>query len=254
MRQEAEMFFGAVLREDMPVTTLLDARFTFLNEPLAKHYGIDGVKGQEFRRVELAGDRRGGILTLGSVLTVTSNPTRTSPVKRGKWIMEQILGTPPPPPPPNVPELEESDAAEATGTLRERMAAHLTNAGCASCHRPMDALGLAFENYDAVGRWRDKDGKFPINPAGESPSGKKFASPAELKRVLLDADRELFVRCLAEKLLTYAVGRGMEYYDKCTLDDLTAATAKADYRFSALIHAITESDVFQKRRAKRPEQ
>jgi hypothetical protein len=167
--------------------------------------------------------------------------------------MEQILGTPPPPPPPNVPELEESDEAAATGSLRQRMEAHRSNAVCASCHRPMDALGFAFENYDGVGRWREKDGKFPIDPAGETPTGKPFASPAELKKALSSEDRDLFTRALAEKLLTYALGRGLEYYDKCTVDDLWAATAKEDYRFSALVKAIVHSDAFQKRRAKRPD-
>jgi hypothetical protein len=253
MRQEAELFFGAVMRENLPVTTLLDADFTFLNERLAKHYGIKGVKGENFRQVKLEGDRRGGILTLGSVLTVTSNPTRTSPVKRGKWIMEQILGTPPPPPPPGVPELEESDEAAATGSLRQRMAAHVANPACASCHVQMDALGLAFENYDAVGRWREKDGKFAIDPAGETPAGKKFAGANDLKRLLVHDDRDLFVRCLAEKMLTYALGRGVEYYDRCTIDDLWAATEKEEYRFVALVDAIVGSDAFGKRRAKRPD-
>jgi hypothetical protein len=253
MRQEAELLFGTVMRENLPVTTLLDAKFTFLNERLAKHYGIESVKGNEFRRVELSDDRRGGVLTLASVLTVTSNPTRTSPVKRGKWIMEQILGTPPPPPPPNVPELQEAEGEAATGSLRERMAAHLSNPTCASCHVSMDALGLAFENYDAVGRWRDKDGKFDIDPAGETPDGKKFAGSAALKKALADADRDLFVRCLSEKMLTYALGRGLEYYDKCTVDDLWGATSKDNYRFSALVKAIVHSDAFQKRRAKRPD-
>jgi hypothetical protein len=253
MRQEAELFFGAVMRENLPVTTLLDADFTFLNERLAKHYGIKGVQGENFQQVKLEGDRRGGILTLGSVLTVTSNPTRTSPVKRGKWIMEQILGTPPPPPPPGVPELEESDEAAATGSLRQRMAAHVANPACASCHVQMDALGLAFENYDAVGKWREKDGKFDIDPAGETPAGKKFAGASDLKRALVNDDRDLFVRCLAEKMLTYALGRGVEYYDRCTIDDLWAATSKEDYRFVALVDAIVSSDAFGKRRAKRPD-
>lgn len=253
MRQEAELFFGAVVRENLPVTTLLDADFTFLNERLAKHYGIEGVEGGAFRRVKLDGDRRGGILTLGSVLTVTSNPTRTSPVKRGKWIMEQILGTPPPPPPPNVPELAETEEAAATGSLRQRMEAHVGNPTCASCHRSMDALGLAFENYDAVGRWRDKDGKFAIDPSGETPSGKKFAGAKDLKRFLASEDRDLFVRCLAEKMLTYALGRGLEYYDRCTVDDIWGATAKGEYRFAALVDAIVTSDAFGKRRAKRAE-
>lgn len=251
MRQEAELFFGAVVRENLPVTVLLDADFTFVNERLAKHYGIEGVAGEAFRRVKLEGDRRGGILTLASVLTVTSNPTRTSPVKRGKWIMEQILGTPPPPPPPNVPLLEETEEAAATGSLRQRMEAHIGNPTCASCHRSMDALGLAFENYDAVGRWRDKDGKFDIDASGETPSGRKFAGAKDLKGFLAGEDRDLFVRCLAEKMLTYALGRGLEYFDKCTVDDIWGATEKGEYRFAAMVDAIVGSDAFGKRRAKR---
>jgi mono/diheme cytochrome c family protein len=253
MREESERFFGAVVREDLPLMTLINGRFTYLNEPLAKHYGIDNVKGKEFRRVELADTRRGGILTQASVLTVTSNPTRTSPVKRGKWIMEQILGTSPPPPPPNVPELKEGDAADAQGSLRQRMEIHRKNAACASCHHSMDDLGFAFENYDAVGRWRDKDGKFDIDASGKTPGGEDFKNPAELRDLLASVDRDQFTRAFAERLLTYALGRGLEYYDKCTVDDLAATTAKGDYKFSALLQAIVECDAFQKRRAKRPE-
>src|SRR5206468_2263275 len=161
------------------VLDLIDADFTFLNERLAKHYGIAGVDGKEFRRVSLPDGRRGGILTLASVLTVTSNPTRTSPVKRGKWILEQILGTPPPPPPPDVPELDEK-AVSTTASLRQRMEQHRANPSCATCHARMDPLGFGFENFDAVGRWRDKDGVFDVDASGVLPSGQEFRGPKEL--------------------------------------------------------------------------
>jgi hypothetical protein len=248
MRTETEMFFAEVMRKDMSVVALLDAPFTFLNQRLAEHYGIKGVKGEKFRRVELSTDQRGGVLTHASVLTVTSNPTRTSPVKRGKWIMEQILGTPPPPPPPDVEELPESAEAIASGSLRQRMEMHRSNASCASCHAQMDALGFGFENYDAIGRWRTKDGEFPVEPAGELPGGKSFGTPAELKRLLATDGRDAFVRCLAEKLLTYGCGRGMEFYDSCAIDAACKEAAEGDYRFSSLILATVHSDPFLRRR------
>ena len=220
---------------------------------MAKHYGIDGVKGDKFRRVELTDPKRGGVLTHASVLTITSNPTRTSPVKRGKWIMEQILGTPPPPPPPEVPELEEQSETDATASLRQRMETHRKNPLCASCHQQMDALGFGLENFDAIGRWRDKDGKFAIDPAGTLPGGVSFNSPAEMRQKLSESQRQAFTRCLAEKLLTFALGRGVEFYDKCALDDITSEVEKNGHRFSTLVLAVVKSDPFQKRRAKRPE-
>jgi hypothetical protein len=218
---------------------------------LASHYGLSDVKGDEFRKVALDSAQRGGVLTQASVLTVTSNPTRTSPVKRGKWILENLFGTPPPPPPPDVPELEEAGAA-VTGTLRERMEQHRANPNCAVCHNRMDPLGFGLENFDGVGGWRQMDGPHEIDASGELPGGEKFSGPGELKQILL-ARKDDFVRCLAEKLLTYALGRGIEYSDRCTVEDIALATQKQDYRFSSLVLAIVESDAFQKRRALRSE-
>src|SRR5436305_542439 len=177
------------MKQDWSVLEFLDARYTFVNDRLAKHYGLESVEGGDFRKVDLADERRGGILTQASILTLTSNPTRTSPVKRGKWVLEQILNAPPPPPPPDVPELPETK--RLTGTLRQVMEQHRENALCASCHRRMDPIGFAFENYDAVGAWRDKDGGFPVDPSGMLPDGQSFEGPAELK-VILKGKKEVF--------------------------------------------------------------
>lgn len=248
MRTETEMFFESVVREDRSVLDFIDGKFTFVNERLAKHYGLDWVKGKHFRKVVLKNsDQRGGVLTQASVLTVTSNPTRTSPVKRGKWIMENILGTPPPDPPANVPPLPEDQEAILSGSLRQRLERHRVDPNCAVCHNEMDALGFAFENYDAVGAWRTKDGKFDIDPSGKLPGGRSFKGPAELRRIL-KGKRGLFLRCLTEKLLTYSLGRGLEYYDKCAIDEITRAAAKKKYRFSAIVLGIVESDPFLLRR------
>jgi hypothetical protein len=249
MQTETEMFFAAVMNEDRSLLDFLDGRYTFVNERLARHYGIADIKGDEFRKVDLTDDRRGGVLTHASVLAVTSNPTRTSPVKRGKWVLENILGTPPPPPPPNVPELEESREAALTGSLRERMEQHRNNADCASCHSRMDPLGFGLENFDAIGAWRTEDGNFKIDASGVLPGGESFDGPAGLRGVLL-AKKEQFVRCLSEKMLTYALGRGLEYYDRCTVSDIAAAVERGEYKFSALVLAIVRSDAFQKRRGK----
>ena len=188
---------------------------------------------------------RGGLLTHASVLTVTSNPTRTSPVKRGKWVLEQILGTPPPPPPPNVPELEAQN--KLTGTLRQRMEQHRENPSCANCHLQMDALGFAFENYDAIGRFRAKTDEGTIDPSGKLPDGKAFQGPAELKEIL-KAKQELVVRNLAEKLLTYGIGRGLEFYDNRALNQICDQTARGEYKFSTLLTALVQSDPFRLRR------
>jgi len=248
MRGETERFFAAIMREDRSVLEFIDADYTFLNERLAKLYGIEGVSGEEFQRVSLGDSQRGGVLTQASVLAITSNPTRTSPVKRGKWIMEQLLGTPPPPPPPNVPELDGAEGQKLIGSLRERMVQHRENPACASCHQQMDTLGFGMENFDAIGKWRDQDGEFAIDSTGTLPDGRSFATPRELKQVLL-AEKGLFARCLAEKMLTYALGRGVEYEDKCAIDDIVATLETNDYRFSALVRAIVQSDPFQYRRA-----
>jgi hypothetical protein len=265
MLRETELFFEAVLREDRSILDLVDADFTFLNGRLARHYGIvdtngnragekggtpgESIYGDKFVRVALHGGDRGGVLTQASVLTVTSNPTRTSPVKRGKWVLEQILGTPPPPPPPNVPELADNPKAALSGSLRQRMEQHRADPSCAVCHARMDPIGFAFENYDAVGAFRSKDGKFPIDPSGVLPDGRSFRGPADLK-VILKGKKELFSRCLAEKMLTYALGRGLGPYDRPALDAIQAALVRNDYRFSVLVTEIVKSDPFRLRRGK----
>jgi hypothetical protein len=247
MRRETELFFEYLIHEDRSVLDFLDADYTFANERLAKHYDLPGPAPVGFQKVKLGDDRRGGVLTQGSILTVTSNPTRTSPVKRGKWLLENILGSPPPPPPPMVEPLDESSAAIAKGSLRERMEQHRSKSGCASCHQRMDPLGFGFENFDGIGRWRTQDGGFAIDPAGDLPSGESFKTPKQLRGILM-VHRDEFVRCLTEKLLTYAVGRGLEYYDKCTVDIIVDGMKKNDYRFSALIESIVSSDPFQRKR------
>jgi hypothetical protein len=205
------------------------------------------VSGNEFQRVAL-GDQRRGVLTQASILLLTSNPTRTSPVKRGKWILENMLGAPPPPPPPNVPELE--DDGELLGTLRERMEQHRSNPSCAVCHQQMDALGFGLENFDGIGAWRDRDGRFEIDPAGRLPGGVGFTSPAELMQALAERKRGDFCRCLAEKMLTYALGRGLATYDRCAVRHVLQRLEAADYRFSALVTGIVTSDPFLLREAK----
>jgi hypothetical protein len=247
MLKETDLFVEAIVREDRNVLEFLDADYTFLNERLAKFYGVEGVTGNEFRRVQLTGDQRGGVLTMASILTITSNPTRTSPVKRGKWILENIFNAPPPPPPPNAGELSERKTVVESASLRQRMEQHRKNPDCAVCHDRMDPLGFGFENYDAVGAWRTKDGKFDIDPAGELPDGKSFKGPKELKAILKGKDKE-FRRCLSDRLLTYALGRGLESYDKCAVDQIADDLARNDYRFSNLVVSIVKSEPFQQRR------
>jgi hypothetical protein len=250
MAREAELFFEHVVREDRSVLEFLDADYTFANERLARHYGIPGVRGAEFRQVKLPDGRRGGVVTMASTLTVTSNPTRTSPVKRGKWILENILGTPPPPPAPDVPELPPT--GQLKGTLRQQMEQHRENPSCASCHAKLDPLGFGLENFDGIGGWRTADNKQPIDASGELPDGSKFDGPAELRKVLL-GKADQFRRCFAEKLLTFGLGRGLEYYDKCAVDEIVKKAAGGQDRFSAVVLAIVESDPFQKRKGKRSE-
>jgi hypothetical protein len=247
MQKETELFFAAILHEDRSILDFIDADFTFVNERLARHYGLSGVQGEEFRKVQLDGQQRSGVLTQASVLTVTSNPTRTSPVKRGKWVLENLLGTPPPPPPPDVPPFKEEAGAMLSGTLRQRMQQHRTKADCANCHNRMDPLGFGLENYDGIGAWRTEDGKFKIDATGTLPGGVSFDGPRELKAIL-KARQDDFIRCLSEKTLTYALGRGVEYSDKCTLVDIAKAVRQNDDKFSSLILAIVHSDPFQKRR------
>lgn len=246
MLKETELFFESVVREDRSVLDLIDADYTFLNEDLAFLYGIEGVEGNDFRRVQLKDKRRGGILTQASILTITSNPTRTSPVKRGKWIMEQLLGTPPPPPPPGVPELEQT---ELKGTLRQKMEQHRANAACAVCHNRMDPLGFAFENFDAIGRWRDRDDEAEIDPSGTLPGGKKFSGAAEL-RTILRSQPDRFARNLARKMLTYAIGRGLEPYDNQAIGEIATRMAADDYKCSSLVLAVVNSEPFRMRRGK----
>ena len=246
MKTETRLFFETVLRENRPLSEFLDAKYTFLNERLAKHYGISGVTGGDFRRVELVGDQRGGILSQASVLTVSSYPTRTSPVIRGKYVLQNILGTPPPPPPPDVPALDEA-AVGASGSMRQQLEKHRANATCASCHSRMDPLGFGLENYDALGKWRTLDGKFPIDSSGTLPDGRTFSSPAEMKTIL-KAQLPDFSRCLIEKMLTYALGRGLERYDRRTVDELNRNLAASNYQFQTLIHGVVQSLPFQSRR------
>ncbi len=248
MRRESELFFETVVKENRNILDFLDADFTFVNEVLARHYGIAGIKGKDFQRVKLAGDKRGGLLTQASILTLTSNPTRTSPVKRGKWILENILGTPPPPPPPDAGELPE-DGKQLTGSLRQRMEMHRSKAICASCHQRMDPLGFALENFDGIGGWRTHDGKFLIDSAGSLPTGQSFNGPRELRSVL-KSKADDFRRCLSEKMLTYALGRGLEPYDKCTVDDICGTLVRQQDRFSVLIHAVVKSEPFLLRKGK----
>jgi hypothetical protein len=251
MRQETESVFNYILREDRSLLELLDSDYTFVNERLARHYGITNVVGPEMRRVTLPPDSpRGGILTEGTVLAVTSNPTRTSPVKRGVFILDNILGTPPLPPPPNVPPLE--DAAKGltnrAPTLRETLAVHRENPLCASCHNQMDPLGLALENFNALGMWRDQEFTQPIDPSGQLVNGEAFSNIKELKRVLVNNHADDFYRTLTQKLLTYALGRGLDYYDVETVDQIVARVEKSGGKPSALLAGIVESAPFQKTR------
>jgi cytochrome c553 len=246
MKTETRLFFDYMLRENRPLVEFLDARYTFLNERLARHYGIKGVTGPEFRKVELTTDQRGGILTQASVLTVSSYPTRTSVVIRGKYVLSNILGTPPPPPPADVPALDEA-AVGTSASLRQQMEKHRANAVCASCHSRMDPLGFGLENYDGIGEWRSMDGKFPVDSSGVLPNGKSFNGPAEL-RAILRQDLPEFSRCLVERMLTYALGRGLERYDNRTVDEINRKLADSGYGFQSLVYEIGHSLPFQSRR------
>lgn len=250
MRREAELFFEAVLKEDRSIRDFLDADYTFVNERLARHYGISGVEGDQFRKVALTDRNRGGVLTMAGVLTITSNPTRTSPVKRGKWVLENLLGAPPPPPPPGAGDLSEEKDAVLSGSLRQRMEQHRAKPECATCHARMDPLGFGLENFDGIGSWRTKDGRFAIDPAGELPDGSRFAGPAELKQVLIKKE-DAFRRCLTEKMLTYALGRGLGPTDRPWVDAIAAAVAKDQNKLSSMVLEIVTSDPFRRRSVKR---
>jgi hypothetical protein len=223
----------------------MTADYTFVNERLARHYGIPNVYGPDFRRVALAADARRGLLGKGAVLLVTSHADRTSPVVRGKWILDNLLGAPPPPAPAVVPPLDDSPAA-ATLTMRQRMEKHRENPACASCHRVMDPIGLALENYDAIGRWRDLDGESPIDASGVLTDGTKVSGVVDLRNALLQRP-EVLVGTLTEKLLTYALGRGLEPYDQPVVRAIVRDAARADYRFSALVAGIVTSQPFRMR-------
>ena len=246
MRRETELLFADVLRENRPLTELLTARYSFINGRLAALYGLSNVRGDEFRKVALKGNARAGVLGHASVLTLTSDPNRTSPVKRGKYVLDNILGTPPPPPPPNVPELEE--AGEIKGTVREQMAKHSTNAVCASCHKKMDPIGFAFENFDAIGRYRTEDNGAPVDAGGQLDSGESFKNAAELRAIFATKKSDLFIRCVTEKMLTYALGRGLEYYDKRPVDKIIERLDGNDDRSFHLVMGIVESLPFDMKR------
>jgi hypothetical protein len=248
--RETEMFFDAVLRENRPVTDLLSADFTFLNQRLAEHYGILNVYGSQFRRVALKDANRGGLLGQGSILTVTSYPNRTSVVQRGKWVLENLLGTPPPPPPPDISRdlPEQKDGKKLT--MREQMELHRANATCASCHSRMDPIGFSLENYDGVGAFRAKDGGSAIDASGKMPDGKVFEGPAGLKNLLLTGHREEFLSTFTEKLLTYALGRGMEYYDQPAIRAIIRDAEKRNTSIADIINSIVKSPQFQMRRTR----
>ena len=246
MKQETQLFLKNVIDEDRSILDFLRAKYTFVNQRLAKFYGIDGVTGNEFRKVDLTGTPRGGLLTQASVLTVSSYPNRTSVVIRGKWVLENLLNAPPPPPPPDVPSLDEKGLG-VTASLRQQMEIHRANPVCASCHTKMDPLGFGLENFDAIGRYRTAEGKFPIDSSGTTPDGRSFRSAVELEN-LLAAQPQSFAECVTEKMLTYALGRGLERYDKPAVRQIITRLSASDYRFSTLIREIVNSMPFQMRR------
>lgn len=250
MRTETNMFFHYVLSENRPISEFIDAKYTFLNEDLAKFYGITGVKGPDFRRVDLTTDQRGGVLSQASVLAVSSYPSRTSPTIRGKYVLNNILGDPPPPPPPDVPALDDSKIG-AEVSMRKQLEEHRANPVCASCHSKMDVLGFGLENYDAIGKWRTMDGKFPIDVGGTMPNGKAFQTTAEMRTVLM-ASMPQISRCLIEKVMTYALGRGMQTYDNRGIDQINKTLAADGYRFQTLIYEVVRSLPFQSRRGETP--
>jgi Protein of unknown function (DUF1588)/Protein of unknown function (DUF1592)/Protein of unknown function (DUF1585) len=249
MVHETRMFFENLIREDRSILDFLDADYTFANEYLAQYYGLRDVKGSEFRKVSLATTPRRGILGQASMLTISSYGNRTSVVLRGKWVLENLLNQPPPPPPAAVPDLDEVKT-EAGATLRERMAAHRTNATCASCHSNMDPIGLGLENFDAVGNWREKDGKSPIDASGTMPDGRTFNGPVELAK-MLRADGDTFARAVTEKMMIYALGRGLESYDRPALKKIASGVAAGQYRFSSLVLEVVKSLPFQMQKGER---
>ncbi|HVS24971.1 MAG TPA: DUF1592 domain-containing protein [Gammaproteobacteria bacterium] len=246
MRRETELLFEHVMREDRPVSELMTANYTFMNERLAKHYGVENIYGSQFRKVALTDPNRYGLLGQASILTVTSQPNRTSPVLRGKWILENVLGTPPPPPLANVPPFPEDEAGKAPRSVRERLATHRKNPVCATCHSIMDPIGLGLENFDALGRWRTREPGGDVDASGHMANGKAIDGPVSLRAAVM-ADPEQFVRVFTAKLMTYALGRGLEYYDMPTVRGVVDSAARDGYKFSAVIQGIVESVPFRMR-------
>jgi hypothetical protein len=251
MRTETTMFIESILKEDRPVLDFISADYSFMNQKLAEHYGIPNVTGDKFQRVSLASTNRRGVLTHGSVLTLTSNPTRTSPVKRGKWVLENLLASAPPPPPPDIPPLERR-GRKVTGNLRQEMERHREDPACASCHVIMDEIGFSLENFDGVGAWRMEDDKGKIDPSGSFPSGDKFSGSVELSNLLLQTRKDDFLRCITEKMLTFALGRGIEPYDQPTIEKIAATLETKNHKFSALVMEVIQSVPFQMRRTESP--
>ena len=245
MRQETLLFINEIIRNDRSILDFIDGRFTYLNGPLARFYGVPGIDGEGFTRVELDGEQRSGIVTQGSVLTISSYATRTSPVIRGKWVLENLLGSAPPPPPDNIPALQEADLGIAA-SMRQRLEQHRADPACAACHNAMDPIGFGLENYDASGAWRTKDGNFDIDSSGTLPNGKSFHGAKGLKQVLL-AQSHAFTQHFTEKLLTYALGRGMERSDRALVGQISGNVAQQNHRFSALVTSIVKSPAFQMR-------
>jgi hypothetical protein len=252
-RQETDLFLDSVLRGNRSVLDLLSANYTFVNERLAQHYGIPNIHGSEFRRVTLPPDSpRGGLLGQGSILTITSYATRTSPVNRGKWVLQNLLSSPPPPPPPNVPALKtEGKDPGQTLTMRDAMVRHRADPACAGCHSRMDPIGFAMENFDAVGRWRDRDGDTSIDPSGVFPNGEKFNGMAGLKAALLSHPRE-FVSTISSELLMYAIGRNVQYFDEPAIRSIVKEGARDNYTFSSLVLGVVNSVPFRMREVPLP--
>jgi Protein of unknown function (DUF1588)/Protein of unknown function (DUF1585)/Protein of unknown function (DUF1592) len=243
MQHETELFFEDIVHQDKSVLDFLDSKTTFVNQKLAEFYGLPGVKGTEFRKVSLEGTHRQGVLTQASILTVSSYATRTSPVIRGKWVLENFLNATIPPPPPNVPRLDEEKVG-LDSSIRQQMEAHRANPMCASCHSKMDPIGFSFENFSAIGQWRDKDGKWPIDASGKLPTGETFNGAIELEDVYLK-DPQIFIECVTDKLMTYALGRGLERYDRPTVKQIVKRISADDYRFSDLVLEIVNSLPFE---------
>ncbi|RPH43807.1 MAG: DUF1588 domain-containing protein, partial [Planctomycetota bacterium] len=256
MIEEPSLFFERLMRDDRSILELIDADYTYLNEPLAKHYGIKDVKGDAMRRVDLKDPNRGGVLTMAGILTLTSHPTRTSAVKRGKWILDEILGAPPPPPPPNVPELNEAskDRPDAkTLSLRQRLELHRADPQCFGCHRRMDTLGLGMENFDPIGRWRANENGKRLDVAGVLPTGEKFSTPGRLKKILAGC-KDDFARAIVGKMLVFALGRSIERGDRREIKRVVESLRRNEYRFSTLIEEVVVSYPFRHRRPIRKEE